>query len=425
MPKVKLTSALLTICVLSFSQGAEAKPPRKLSELQPSREVVTTLDAEEKFDSDAFAEESNSAPADDWYPLTDVDDLWDRRLNEILEDEDDTGTTLLTGAEEYAPFDQPTEELAPGPCCDTVCCDPCPEFWEHRSGIWGEFLWLRARGADVAYATPVDGTLATSVPVGSQALAGFDYDPGFRIGAAWAIDSCSSFTLNYTWFKGSSEEDVAVPGGGSFLRADTVHPNTVNVAGDSLAARAFYNIDLQTADFNYKAIVTHNDCFVINYLVGVKYARLDQEFRGLYTILGDTSVDSNVLFDGTGPRFGLETERLLGCKGFLFYTRGNVNFLVGNAIADYTQTNVFAGTQAVTGLTESRIVTVPELELGAGWQNCCGNFRITAGYYLSAWFNMMTMPEYLSVVRTTPNTFEPQQKTLTLDGLNVRAEYRF
>ena len=111
--------------------------------------------------------------------------------------------------------------------------------------------------------------------------------------------------------------------------------------------------------------------------------------------------------------------------GFLVYSKGAINFLVGTCSADYLQTNVFAGTQARTALQDSRIVTIPEMELGAGWQNCNGCFRITAGYYLAAWFNMLTTPEYLGTIRTPQNTFESQIKTLTLDGLTVRAELRY
>ena len=308
---------------------------------------------------------------------------------------------------------------------DAECCVGCWEFWEHRHAVWGEFLYLRPRGADVTYATPVDGTLSTSVPVGPQAVAAFGYNSGFRIGGAWAIDSCSSFTTNYTWYQAASSDSVSLPGGGSFLRAETVHPSTVNVAADSLAAQAMYDFNLQSIDLNYKAILWGGDDYAVNYLMGVKYARIEQQFGATYSILGATTVDTNVNFNGVGPRFGLEGERLLGDHGLLVYSKGAVNFLVGSSSADYRQTNIFTGIQAQTGLRETRIVTVPEFELGAGWQSCNGCFRITAGYYVAAWFNMMTTPEYLSTVRESPNSFERQIKTLTLDGLNVRAEWRF
>lgn len=360
------------------------------------------------------------------YPLTSADDVWKSRMQfqeEFLE-ESSQEPLLLTAATDF----QPTEvvpDLVGTTSCDPTCAAPCYEFWEHRNNVWGEFIFLRPRNADVIYATPVDGTLATSVPVANQGVADFKYSPGFRVGAAWAIDSCSSFTASYMWLESVSRETTGIPFAGSFIRADTVHPNTVNVAGDSLSANTNYHMFLHTGDVNYKSILSYSECHALNYLVGIKYARLDQEFEGIYSINGTTKVDSDVLFDGTGPRFGLDGERLLGCRGFMVFTRANVNFLVGSCITDYRQTNVFAGTQAQTGLTDTRIVTMPELELGAGWQGCNGHLRITAGYYLAAWYNMMTTTESLATVRTTPNTFEPETRTLTLDGLTTRAEFRF
>jgi len=386
------------------------------------RDVRTASRADHLIEEDTREEEIQ----DSLFPLTSTDDIWnakERTRKDLFEESPDDSLQLIS-AEDFQPLEA-IPDLVGTTESDPSCASPCYEFWEHRSNVWGEFLFLRPRGADVVYATPVDGTLATSVPVANQALAGLDYSPGFRVGAAWAIDSCSSFTASYMWLQSASRESTAIPFAGSFLRADTVHPNTVNVAADSLAANTNYHIFLNTGDVNYKSVLDYGDCHVINYLVGVKYARLDQEFEGIYSITGTTKVDSDVLFDGTGPRFGIDTERLLGCRGFMVFTRANVNFLVGSCIADYRQTNVFAGTQAQTGLTDTRVVTMPELELGAGWQGCEGRFRITAGYYLSAWFNMMTTTEYLSTVRTTPNTFQPETKTLTLDGLTVRTEYRF
>ncbi len=302
------------------------------------------------------------------------------------------------------------------------CYDRCREFWEHHNAVWGEYLYLRPRGADVIYATPVDGT---GTPVGTQAAAALGYDSGFRVGAAGAIDECSSLTLNYIWYRASNSDNVSVPGGTSFLRADTVHPSTVNVAGDSLAARAQYDFDMQSVDVNYRALLWGGDHFAVNYQLGLRYALVEQQFGATYSILGTTTVATNVDFHGFGPRFGFEGERLLGDCGWLVYSKGAVNFLFGRNSADYLQSNILAGTQARTGLSETRVVTVPEFELGTGWVNSDGRFRITAGYYLAAWFNMMTAPEYLSAVREIPNSFDRQVKTLTLDGLSLRAEWRF
>ena len=336
-----------------------------------------------------------------------------------------TDRFLLTGADDSIPPLPDSADSDLDMSRESTCCVECWKFWEHHNAVWGEFLYLRARGADVIYATPVDGTLATSVPVGPQAVAAFGYNSGFRIGGAWAIDRCSSFTANYTWYQAATSDNVSLAGGGSFLRAETVHPSTINVAADSLAAQALYNFNMQSVDLNYKSILWGGDCYAVNYLFGLKYARIEQQFGATYSILGTTTVDTNVDFNGVGPRFGFEAERSLGDCGLLVYSKGAMNFLFGSSSANYLQSNIFTGIQAQTGLRETRVVTVPEFEMGTGWQSCNGCFRVTAGYYLAAWFNMMTTPEYLSTVREAPNSFERQAKTLTLDGLNVRAEWRF
>lgn len=340
------------------------------------------------------------------------------------------GKTLLTGAEDpspLTPYDAIYDEtdissLPPEPT--PVCAVDCPEFWEHRNAVWGEYLLLRPRGTDIVYASTVDGTLATSVPTGDRSVSAFAYDSGFRVGLGWAIDRCSSITANYTWYETTTIDSVGLPGNGNFLLAETVHPNTNNVAADSLASKAFYDIQLQMADLNYKALITGGDDYALNYLIGVKYARLEQDFQARYSILGTTNVDTNVNFDGMGPRFGLEGEKQT-CCGFLGYAKASVNFLVGTCNADFTQTNAFTGIQARTGLEDSRVLTVPELEVGGGWQSKDGCIRITAGYYLMSWFNLLTTPEYLSTVRTTQNSYEHEVRTLTLDGLSTRIEYRF
>lgn len=334
--------------------------------------------------------------------------------------------TLLTSAEDPELIMSDQDPVVGETRVETVCPVNCQEFWEHRSGVWGEYLFWRPRGADVTYASTVDGTLATSVPLGDRSIAAFKYDSGFRAGANWALDSCSSITAGYTWFQTSANDGLNLPGGGgSFIAAETVHPNTINVAADSLSTSAIHDLRLQVADLNYKALIWGEDDFAINSVVGLRYANIEQQFGGVYSILGTTTVDTNIDFRGVGPRFGFEAERLVNNHGFMVYSKGAVNFLVGSCSADYLQSNVFAGTLARTAMDDSRILTVPELELGGGWQNCTGTFRLTAGYYLAAWFNMLTTPEYLGTIRTAQNTFESQIKTLTLDGLTVRAEFRY
>lgn len=417
-----------TALVVSSQQGASAQYslPREDREDSPGRRAVARIPDAEPDESGIALDFESIAEDSEFESLA-------PELAKSPKAKKSQKGIIRTRETRLAPVEEPTlmmpdpePAIEESPAASTVAPPCCLQFWEHRTGVWGEYLFWRPRGADVTYASTVDGTLATSVPLGNRSVAAFKYDSGFRAGATWAIDTCSSITGGYTWFQTSANDAINLPGGGgSFIAAETVHPNTINVAADSLSASATHDLRLQMADVNYKSLIWGENNFAINSIVGVRYASLEQQFGGVYSILGTTTVDTNIDFRGVGPRFGFDAEALVGGHGCMVYSKGAVNFLVGSCSADFLQQNVFAGTQARTGLEDSRLLTVPELELGGGWQSCNGCFRITAGYYLAAWFNMLTTPEYLGTVRTTQNTFESQIKTLTLDGLTVRAEFRY
>ena len=337
----------------------------------------------------------------------------------------------------YGPYAAPAGECVSEPCsgtagcCTMVGCCECPSdaqrccaesFWNHGSGFFGEFMFLSARDVDIPYATPVDGLGPTGVSVGQTSVVDPDHEPGFRVGGSLALDWRSSFSATYTHFESNTGDQVNLPGGTGFLRAELVGPNTQNVASDSLSASGNYDIDFQLGDFNYSAVLRGGCDYVLNYLVGVRYGRLDQDYQSTYAILGATTVDSNIDFYGIGPRFGLNGERLIR-GGLLVYARSSASFLVGEFEAQYTQTNAVIGPQTAAGFQDDRLVSQLELELGLGWQTKCGRFRASAGYYISAWANTLTVPTWINAVQR--NDMDEVDETLVFDGLTARAEVRF
>ena len=306
-----------------------------------------------------------------------------------------------------------------GSCCNN-CCEP---FWAHRSGVFAELLVLRARGADVAYALPRNGVdPATAVPFGGVARAAPNYDPsGFRLGAIYALDRCSSFQFAYTYYQTETNGSVFAnpPLGVHSLVTD---PHTYTTASDSLAALSRYNIGFQFADMDYRRLIAGGRNWAVNYALGTRYAHLTQNFREVQPIgPGATSVATNINFDGGGSRVGLMGERKAYNRGFLFYGKAFADILVGNFRSDFHQTNNFQQTQVWTSWKDFRPVPILEYELGAGWQNRSGNFRVSGGYYFACWFNTVSTSNYIQAVQT--NNYVNVGNAITFDGLVARAQY--
>ena len=66
-----------------------------------------------------------------------------------------------------------------------------------------------------------------------------------------------------------------------------------------------------------------------------------------------------------------------------------------------------------------------DLEAGFGWQNCCGNLRLSAGYSFSTWYNITRTNEWINAVQK--NNFSDESDNLfgfmSFDGITARAEF--
>ena len=301
--------------------------------------------------------------------------------------------------------------------CQGECC--CAPATAHRSGVFGEFLYLRPRDAEVAYGVGVDG----NVPISRVAIADPDYQPGYRVGFSKALDPCSSLVASYTNFQ-SSTFDMLDTNPAAAIRKLLVHPATANAAADVLTAQANYDVDFQFADVAYRALLMGDACAAINYTVGARYGMMNQDLRAIYTNAGLTeTVVSDVEFEGAGFRLGLDTERHTRHHGFLCYGRADASFLAGEVRTAYSHGSTADPVIVDTSWKAGRIVSSLELEVGAGWQSACGRYRLTTGYVFSAWLNTVSTDSWIQSVRN--NNFVGLNDATTFDGLTAKAEYRF
>jgi hypothetical protein len=210
------------------------------------------------------------------------------------------------------------------------------------------------------------------------------------------------------------------------IRSTLAHPNTLNCDVSSLLASAAYDIDFKLADIDYRRLLCHGCCYAVNWQVGARYGKLDQDLLATYSILGTTTVETAIDFDGFGPRLGLDGEILL-CKGLSLYGRGAASFLLGHFAGDLVQQNTFSGVLVTTTYSNDRIVPILELDVGLGWTSPAGRVRLLAGYYLASWFNTVTTPDLINAVQLNnfSNSGDALSGTITFDGLTARVELRF
>ena len=312
-----------------------------------------------------------------------------------------------------------------GACGDGPC--GVGPVWQHRSGVFGDFLYLRPGNVDVIYAreqTSFDPLLAS--PTGPVGRAAIDGGAGFRVGARWAWDDCTSIEASYTWFRSDTSSSITA-NPGTVLDMTVAHPSVATSGANSLVATADYDIGFQIVDIDYRGLLVGDFDGGLDYTAGVRYVRLTQDFRASQEIFagsGLTTVATQIGFDGVGLHFGLDGIKRRPGSGWLLYAKGDASFLAGEFRARYRQSNQFGGAGVIgNDLADFRVVTILETELGVGWESSDGRWRWTAGYVFVGWLNALTTGTYIDGVRN--GTYTDLGETLTFDGLTTRIEWRF
>ncbi|MHC4402397.1 MAG: Lpg1974 family pore-forming outer membrane protein [Planctomycetota bacterium] len=306
------------------------------------------------------------------------------------------------------------------PGASRSCCGPC---WR----VYGDLLLLRPGSDKVSYAVPIDGAIvppvgAPPVQVGPEVAVDTDYDLGFRIGFGRTLDACSELGASFTYFEASTGSQTT--GTPAFpLRSLVAHPGSVATPTNFLTATARHIVDFQLVDVDYRRLLSCGPRHVTNYVVGLRYGHLGQQFESEFTNATTIeTVSTEIGFDGGGIGVGLEGERHADC-GLLLYGRGAATFLAGSFRTSYLQGDNARGNVVNAGWREDGVVSILDLELGLGWTCPSRCWRLTGGYLFSGWYNTVKTDEFIQTVRTN-NSVSPGD-TITFDGLVARVEYRF
>ena len=333
----------------------------------------------------------------------------------------------------YGPEVQATAPSQQAPIAgvsDEDCCEP-----GFGSNCWygfAEFLYLRARSSEVAWAVPIDGATDTDplvrppVQVGRVGVADLDSQPGYRVGFGRYLNEASSFGFAYTEWQGNTHDSLTATAP-NVLRPLVTHPSTFNAASDYLDGFANYGIRFKTLDLDYHALYAYCCDYQLGYTLGLRYGQLQQNFRADFASNATEFVNTGVNFYGAGLKAGLDGEKYSYNRNLFVYGKTFLSLLGGETKARYLQGSSFDPVIVDTNWKAGRLVTVYDLEVGAGWQNDCGTVRLSVGYMYSTWYNVTRTNEWINAVQHN-NFVDPSTNFngfMTFDGFVSRIEFRW
>lgn len=328
-----------------------------------------------------------------------------------------------------------------GPSCEVSCvsggcdgrcgggCSQCSSSggFDHCWHFYGEFLYLRPRDSEVAWATPINGPIVPGpinnnpIQIGAYGVADIDHQPAWRGGFQYNTSDNTGISVQYTMFEGSTTSLVEAAGP-NVIRSLVSHPGTQTAAQDFLAAGASYNIDYDIIDIDYRRLISYGCDYQVGYLTGVAVVQMEQTFLAGFAGTGTELVETDIDFYGAGGRAGLFGEYQVACN-WRVYGRGTGNLIAGEFRADYDQRQSYDPQVVDTSWEAGRVIGIWDLEAGVKRTSRCGNYSLNAGYMFSAWTNTLQTDEWIQGVRT--NSVIGMDSTMTFDGLVARFEARF
>ncbi len=164
------------------------------------------------------------------------------------------------------------------PACPQCACSS--ECWNHKVAVFGEFLYLRARNAEVAYGVPIDAqeVLGDPIQVGHVGVVDQDYNPGFRFGLSYVMDGWSSITTQFTYFEADTSDAISTSAP-HVIRSLVSHPGTWDAQRDSRSATASQDIKFEFVDVDYRRVLSCENDHNVAVLAGMRPGSSIRTFR--------------------------------------------------------------------------------------------------------------------------------------------------
>jgi hypothetical protein len=314
---------------------------------------------------------------------------------------------------------------------DLHLCDPV-DFYVYAAGLimqaseGGLEFGIQNNNGNLVAGT---GGSAATLTGGKVLGMDFGYNGGIRIGLGGYVDHDAwNLDASWTWVNINNTQELLLPSYATLIPLWSLGIDTP-LGQYGKQVNASWKGSYHTVDASLGKPYHVSRYFVLNPLIGARFAVIDQKYRVDYQGLPPARLifHSKNNFVGLGPRAGITGDWILG-RGFKIFGSFAASILRGHYAVNET-----AGT-VVKGFNEHFWDTSPVMEttLGLGWGrhfNCDRNyFGFRFAYEIYEWFNMMQVRKIYGLNGdVSGNAFvnEALRTNLTLSGFSLSFQCDF
>lgn len=308
------------------------------------------------------------------------------------------------------------------------------------------------------------GTKVVATPVGQSSKIktklldlNFEWDPGFRVGAAYNFRSLDDWTLqlNWTHIHNRAHGSFSAEGIESQLGSvDTIVSPWVNLLFElrfgASHASAHWKLHYDTLDLDFSKSLLLGKRFFLTPFLGLRGARVNQRYRAQYEGIfvlaeGATPFSREVTFKGKNDfsAFGVRTGGEILCKlgkSWYLFSQLSGNFMYGRfKVLMKNLNDQGIGGRGVLPMPLDfeamenfwRVRLAFEESIGFGWETFFRNnrsrLRIRAAYQISQWLsqNELFYTFYFRGQDTISSVPIRNQGDLSFQGIQVGVQYDF
>jgi len=246
----------------------------------------------------------------------------------------------------------------------------------------------RRRANDYVIVDPVDNL----TPEGRIKNVQYDTTNAFRVGAGYRPGgSAWEYMFTYMYLHDGSDRSAVAPPGG-LLYATLTRPGLVDNVGFAAASA---NLTMNVYDFESIRHFQTDDCFTFKLSFGGRYVDMDQTLQAFYfgNDANGANVRSHVCLNGYGLTVGGQGDWVFW-RGFRFFGRARGSLILADFDNSLLETNN-GGRTVNANVTESYRQVVPVIEMASGIAWEYRNLRVSVGYELANWFNVVDSPMFI------------------------------